>query len=70
MHYAALANKPFIISTLIMLGVDVNTKQQINYLSIGPISLHLAARCDSLDAAACLIANYSNVNYTDHDGWV
>lgn len=29
----------------------------------------MAVRCGSLDAAACLLANYANVLATDQDGW-
>ena len=35
----------------------------------GPTPLHLAARCGSLDAVCCLLANYANILATDEDGW-
>jgi ankyrin repeat protein len=35
----------------------------------GPTALHLAAKCGSLDAACCLIANYANLMAVDHNGW-
>ena len=38
------------------------------YLS-GPTPLHLAARCGSLDASACLVANYANLLAVDEEGW-
>ncbi len=36
---------------------------------LGPTPLHLAARCGSVDAAACLIANYANLLAVDEEGW-
>jgi ankyrin repeat protein len=38
-------------------------------LSAGPTPLHLAVRCGSLDAVACLLANNANVLLTDEQGW-
>ncbi len=35
----------------------------------GPTPLHLAARCGSLHAVQCLLANYANLVATDQDGW-
>lgn len=73
-HYAAIFNRPNLISNLIMLGVDSNSKQQINvknYMQpIGPLSVHYAARCGALDALSCLLSNYGNVTHYDENGWV
>jgi hypothetical protein len=70
MHYAGIFNRPLIVSTLIMLTVDANIKQQIDYMAIGPMPLHYAARCGSLDTMSCLLANFANVTFADHEGWV
>lgn len=70
MHYAAISNNPLIITTLILLGIDTNIKQQIDYMAIGPMPLHYAARCGSLDSLSCLLANYANISFSDHEGWV
>ena len=70
MHYAAVFNRPLIVSSLVLLTVDVNIKQQIDYVAHGPMPLHYAARCGSLDTISCLIANFANITFTDHDGWV
>ena len=53
-----------------MLTVDANIKQQIDYMAIGPMPLHYAARCGSLDTMSCLLANFANVTFADHEGWV
>ncbi|XP_070566344.1 ankyrin and armadillo repeat-containing protein-like isoform X3 [Ptychodera flava] len=83
MHHAALQNKPQIISLLIIQGQDMNVRRNNNILSTayslgketpvcppkGPTPLHLAARCGSLDSAACLIGNKADMYLTDQDGW-
>ena len=69
MHYAAIHNKPLIISNLIMNAIDANIKQQIDYMAIGPMPIHYAARTGSLDTLSCLISNYANISFADHDGW-
>ena len=69
MHYAAIHNKPLIVSNLIMNAIDANIKQQIDYMAIGPMPIHYAARNGSLDTLSCLISNYANVSFADHDGW-
>lgn len=68
-HYAAIYNRPFIISSLIMSSIDINSKQQIDYLAIGPMPLHYAARNGSLDTVSCLLASYANISFADNDGW-
>ena len=70
MHYAGMFNRPLIISSLVLLTVDVNIKQQIDYVAHGPMPLHYAARCGALDTISCLIANFANITFTDHEGWV
>jgi len=35
----------------------------------GPTALHLAVRCGSLDAVACLLAHCANILLTDEQGW-
>ncbi len=69
MHYAAIFNRPLIISNLVMISLDPNIKQQIDYATVGPMPLHYAARCGSLDAASCLLANYGNISFADNKGW-
>ena len=69
-HNAAIFNRTPIITSLILSTVDVNIKQQVDYLAIGPMALHYASRCGSLDAMSCLLSNYANISFTDHNGWV
>ena len=69
MHYAAIFNHPSIITTLILTQIDSNIKQQIDYIAVGPMPVHYASRCGSLDALSCLLCNYANVSYADHEGW-
>ena len=52
-----------------MSSIDVNSKQQIDYLAIGPMPLHYAARNGSLDTVSCLLASYANISFADNDGW-
>lgn len=35
----------------------------------GPTALHLAVRCGSVDAVACLLAHCANILLTDEQGW-
>jgi hypothetical protein len=70
MHHAAISNNPSITTSLMLIGIDLNIKQQIDYIAIGPLPLHYAARCGSLDSLSCLMANFANVTYADHEGWV
>ena len=70
MHYAAIFNRPLVISSLVLLTIDCNIKQQIDYVAHGPLPLHYAARCGSLDALSCLTSNFANITFTDHEGWV
>jgi ankyrin repeat protein len=69
MHYAAIYNRPLVLTSLILSSVDVNIKQQVDYLAVGPMALHYAARCGSLDSMSCLLSNYANISYADHTGW-
>lgn len=69
MHHAAIFNHPSVITTLILTQIDLNIKQQIDYIAVGPMPVHYAARCGSLDALSCLLSCFANVNYADHDGW-
>lgn len=69
MHHAAILNHAGIITSLMLAGADSNLKQHVDYVAVGPMPVHYAARCGSLDALACLTANYANVNYADHQGW-
>jgi hypothetical protein len=70
MHYAAIYNRPLIMTSLIMSSVDVNIKEQIGYLAVGPTPLHYAAKCGSLESACFLISNYANIQTYDDHGWV
>ncbi len=70
MHYAAIHNRPLIMTSLIMSSVDVNLKEQIGYLAVGPTPLHYASKCGSLDCASLLVSNYANIQIYDHRGWV
>ena len=38
-------------------------------MSVGPTALHLAVRCGSIDAVACLLAHCANILLTDEQGW-
>ncbi|XP_055872246.1 ankyrin and armadillo repeat-containing protein-like [Biomphalaria glabrata] len=67
-HYAAIYNRPQIITLLILQSVDINVRRN-NILSTGPTALHMAARCGSLDAACCLVSNHANMTVTDQNGW-
>ncbi|ESP02231.1 hypothetical protein LOTGIDRAFT_224972 [Lottia gigantea] len=68
LHYAAMHNRPQIIAVLLMQSMDVNVRRN-HIVGNGPTGLHMAARCGSLDAVACLLANFANVLATDQDGW-
>ncbi|CAF0881764.1 unnamed protein product [Rotaria sordida] len=68
MHYAAIHNRPIIIGILILLGVDVNSKAEVNYVPNGGTPLHFACRHGSLDAASCLLGNMASIQI-DHQGW-
>ncbi|KAL3832524.1 hypothetical protein ACJMK2_024159, partial [Sinanodonta woodiana] len=68
LHYAAMNNRPQIITFLLMQSMDVNVRRN-NIAATGPTALHVAARCGALDAVACLIANFANVNAFDSQGW-
>ncbi|KAK6172108.1 hypothetical protein SNE40_018060 [Patella caerulea] len=68
LHYAAMFNRPQIIALLLLQSMDVNVRRN-NIMGTGPTGLHMAARCGSLDAVACLLANYANVLAIDQDGW-
>ncbi|CAF3613919.1 unnamed protein product [Rotaria sp. Silwood1] len=68
MHYAAIHNRPIIIGILILLGVDVNSKAEVNYVPNGGTPLHFACRHGSLDAASCLLGNMAAIQ-VDHQGW-
>lgn len=70
LHYAAIHNRPAVATTLMMLSADINIKQQIDYLAVGPLPVHYAARCSSMDTLTCLLANFSNLNGSDNEGWV
>ncbi|CAL1533328.1 unnamed protein product [Lymnaea stagnalis] len=67
-HHAAIFNRPQIITLLLLLSTDVNVRRN-NIMSTGPTALHMAARCGSLDAASCLIANHASLLAIDQDGW-
>ena len=69
MHYAAIYNRPTILTSLAAAGVEVNTKQQIDFLAIGPMPLHYAVRCGSLDSVSFFLCNYANISYSDNFGW-
>ena len=73
-HHAAIFNRANLITNLVVLGVDANLKQQISVRSymqpIGPLSVHYAARCGSLDALSCILSNYGNLTHNDENGWV
>ena len=52
-----------------MLAIDLNIKQQIEFMAVGPMPLHYAARCGSLDVLSCLLSNYASISFSDHEGW-
>ncbi|XP_061167170.1 ankyrin and armadillo repeat-containing protein-like [Saccostrea echinata] len=68
LHHAAMNNRPQIIVSLLRQTVDINSRRN-NILSTGPTSLHIAARCGALDAAACLLACCAGQTLYDQDGW-
>ncbi|CAG5120159.1 unnamed protein product, partial [Candidula unifasciata] len=68
LHHAAMHNRPQIISRLLLSSVNVNVCRN-NYLAGGPTALHVAARCGSLDAVSCLLANHANIIALDQEGW-
>lgn len=80
-HLAAVHNRPQVVAILIAKSMDVNSRRNQSVLSVGnrlldgeegskrPTALHLAARCGSLDATACLVGNYANVSVIDQNGW-
>ncbi|XP_064647682.1 ankyrin and armadillo repeat-containing protein-like isoform X2 [Lineus longissimus] len=67
-HYASMWNRPQIITTLILQGIDVNVRRH-SLQATGPTALHLSCRCGSLDAVACLLANCANILAADREGW-
>ncbi|UJR31012.1 hypothetical protein I4U23_018523 [Adineta vaga] len=68
LHYAAIYNRPIIIGILLQLGIDVNSKAEVNYSAIGGTPLHSACRHGSFDAASCLLGNMAAIQ-ADHQGW-
>ncbi|CAF1396020.1 unnamed protein product [Adineta ricciae] len=68
LHYAAIYNRPIIIGILLQLGIDVNSKAEVNYTAIGGTPLHSACRHGSFDAASCLLGNMAAIQ-PDHIGW-
>ena len=70
MHYAAIYNRTAILTSLFSSGVDVNIKQQLEYLAVGPMPLHYATRCCSLDATSFFLCNFANISYADNYGWM
>ncbi|CAF1213803.1 unnamed protein product [Adineta steineri] len=68
MHIAAIYNRPMIIDMLLLVGIDINTRAEVNYTSIGGTPLHSACRHGSLDAASCLLGNMAAIVF-DHQGW-
>lgn len=70
MHYAAIYDHPSIIHLLFNKRIELNIKQLINGLSFGPMPLHYAVRCSSLDTASFLLNNYANSSFADNYGWM
>ncbi len=70
LHYAAIHNRPNVVTTLMTLGVDINIRQIIDFMAVGPMPVHYAARCCSIDTLSCLLANFANLNSSDNEGWV
>ncbi|XP_023930596.1 ankyrin and armadillo repeat-containing protein-like [Lingula anatina] len=85
-HHAAMFNNPHVLGWMIIQQLDVTQKRFDNFASVGlevgegtpgvsranegPTPLHLAARCGSLDAAACLMSMpFSNPLIHDSIGW-
>ncbi|EDO43577.1 predicted protein [Nematostella vectensis] len=68
-HYAAMYNRPQIITMLMVMGFDINVRRFNNISSQGVTPLHLAARCGALESLACLISYKADVSSIDSHGW-
>lgn len=69
-HYAAMYNRPQVITLLAANGCDINVKRFSSIASQhGATPLHLAARCGALDSLSCLLAYKADVMLFDIQGW-
>ena len=69
-HYAAMYNRPQIITMLVsMTATDINVHRYNNISSQGITPLHVAAKCGALDSLSCLIAYKADLMMIDCQGW-
>ena len=69
-HYAAMYNKPQIITMLVsMSATDINIRRYNNISAQGITPLQLASKCGALDSLACLIAYKADFMMIDNQGW-
>ena len=69
-HYAAMYNRPQVITLLVVNGCDVNVRRFNTIASQkGVTPLHLAARCGALDSLSCLLAYRADTMVFDIQGW-
>ena len=70
MHYAAMYNRPQVITLLVVNSCDINVRRFNSILSQqGVTPLHLAAKCGALDSLSCLLAYKANALLYDIHGW-
>jgi len=54
---------------MVVVVVAVSREKRRCDCIIGPTALHLAVRCGSLDAVACLLGHCANILLSDEQGW-
>ena len=69
-HYAAMYNRPQIITILVVNGCDINVRRFNSIPSQQGITpLHLAAKCGALESLSCLLAYKADAQLYDIQGW-
>lgn len=69
-HYAAMYNRPQVITLLVVNGCDINARRFNSIPSQQGITpLHLAAKCGALDSLSCLLAYKADALLYDIQGW-